>query len=106
MKKLVLVECITQHRVRYVVEVEDDIAHALDEVVWQEGNPDFHEFSQEWLGQTTVSHREISKAEYLKIFDEDNDYLKSWANDQKFRFINKIKYEEEKNDNTDSGNEA
>jgi hypothetical protein len=107
MKKLVLVDCISQHRIRYVVEVENDIEHALDEVIMREHDIDFHEFSQKFLGQTIVSHREISKDEYLKTFNEDNDYFQSWTKEQKFQFINKINYEVEENDsNSNSGNEA
>jgi len=105
MKKLVMVDCISQHRVRYVVEVEDDIDHALDEILTREGDSDFREFSQKWLGQTFVSHREITKEEYLKTFNEDNDYLQEWTEEKKLQFINKINYGEE-NDNTDSGNKA
>ena len=105
MKKLVMVDCISQHLVRYVVEVEDDIDHALDEILTREGDTDFREFSQKWLGQTFISHKEITKEEYLKTFNEDNDYLQSWSEEQKLQFINKINYGEE-NDNTDSGNKA
>lgn len=91
MKKLVMVDCISQFRIRYVVEVEDDIDHALDEVHMRENDVDnFHEFSQEYLGMMPISHREINKEEYLKMFDQDNDYLKSWTEDQKLRFINSI----------------
>jgi hypothetical protein len=96
MKKLVLVETISQHRVRYVVEVEDNIEHALDEVVCREGDVDeFKEFSQMHLGNVIVSHREISGDEYLKIFNEDNDYLSMWPEEQKNRLINVIDYTEE-----------
>lgn len=105
MKKLVLVDTISQHRIRYVVEVEGDIDHAFDEVVTNEYNADFKEFSQEHLGQVIVSHREITEEEYLKIYDQDNDYLKSWTPEQKLNFINKINYGDE-NDFTNSGNEA
>ena len=97
MKKLVLVDTISQHRIRYVVEVEDDINDALDEVVMKGDNTGFDEFSQEHLGQVIVSHREISKEEYLSVFDKDNDYLESWTEEQKLRFINKINYHEEWN---------
>jgi hypothetical protein len=105
MKKLVLVDTISQHRIRYVVEVEDDIDHALDEIVMNDYNSEFKEFSQEHLGQVIVSHREITKEEYLKTFDQDNDYLTSWSSEQKLNFINKINYGEE-NDFTNSGNET
>lgn len=93
MKKLVMVDCISQFLIRYAVEVEDDIDHALDEVHMREGDIDnFHEFSQKHLGFMTISHREINKEEYLRMFDKDNDYLKSWTEDQKLRFINSIDY--------------
>ena len=96
MKKLVLVDTISQHRVRYVVEVEDNLEHALDEVVCREHDIDeFKEFSQTHLGSVIVSHREISGDEYLKIFNEDNDYLSEWPEGQKKRFINVIDYTEE-----------
>lgn len=102
MKKLVLVDVISQFRIRYVVEVEDDINHALDEVVC---NDNLEEFSQEHLGHVIFSHREITNEEYFKIFDTDNDYLKSWTPEQKIQFINKINYGEE-DDPTDPSNKA
>jgi hypothetical protein len=93
MKKLVMVECISQFRIRYCVEVEDDIDHALDEVVSREHDAEnFHEFSQEHIGQVIISHREINKEEYLRMFDEDNYYLKDWTEEQKLRYINRIDY--------------
>jgi hypothetical protein len=95
MKKLVLVETISQHRIRYVVEVEDNLEHALDEVFCREHDIDFKEFSQNHLGNVIVSHREISGDEYLKIFNEDNDYLSMWPEEQKNRLINVIDYTEE-----------
>jgi hypothetical protein len=90
-----MVDCLSQFRIRYCVEVENDIEHALDEIVMEYGNPQFEEFSQEHLLPSPIilSHREISKEEYLRMFDEDNDYLKEWTEQQKLKFINKIKYE-------------
>jgi hypothetical protein len=95
MKKLVMVDCLSQFRIRYCVEVEDDIEHALDEVICEYDSTEFHEFSQEHLTPSPVilSHREINKDEYLRMFDEDNDYLKSWTEEQKLKFINKINYD-------------
>lgn len=95
MKKLVMVDSLHQFRMRYCVEVEDNIDHALDEVTLREFDMDFHEFSQKSLEPTVIlSHREITEEEYLKMFDEDNDYLKNWTKEQKLNFINKINYEE------------
>jgi hypothetical protein len=98
MKKLVMVDTISQHRVRYVVEVEDNIEHALDEVVYREHDIGFKEFSQMHLGNVIVSHREISEQEYLKMFNEENDYLSEWPEEQKKTLINVIDYTEENTD--------
>lgn len=94
MKKLVMVECISSFRNRYVVEVEDEIDHALDEVIMRESDEDFTEFSQEYMGMMTISHREITREEYLKTFDKDNAYLKDWPEEKKLAFINKADYDE------------
>jgi len=48
--------------------------------------------SQEHLGEIPISNREITREEYLNIFNKDNDYLKSWTDDQKFNLINRIDY--------------
>jgi len=90
-----MVDCISQFRIRYCVEVEDDIDHALDEIIMNYDDLDFKEFSQEHLLPSPIitSTREISKEEYLRMFDEDNNYLKSWTEEQKLKFINKINYE-------------
>ena len=93
MKKLVLVEAISMHRMRYCVEVEDDIDHALDSHAAGDLD-DGNEMSQEHMGEIVTSHREITEEEYLKIFDEDNDYLKDWTPEQKRNRIHRIKYNE------------
>jgi hypothetical protein len=95
MKKLVMVEVLSQFRNRYVVEVEDNIDDALDDYVCNEYNTNYKEFSQKHLEPTTIiDHYEINKEEYLKMFDIDNDYLQSWTEEQKLTFINKINYQE------------
>lgn len=96
MKKIVMVEALSQFKLKYCIEVEDDIDHALDEVIMREGDTDFKEFSQEHLEPTVfLSHYEINKDEYLKMFDKDNYYLRSWTEEQKLQFINKINYTKE-----------
>lgn len=90
MKKLVLIEALSSHRMRYAVEVEDDIDHALDTHTMNE--LDDYELSQEHMGEFVLSHREITQEEYLKIFDQDNDYLKDWTEAQKLARIHRIDY--------------
>ena len=91
MTKLVMIDTISQHRVRFVIELNDDepVDFALNELNDRIDDPEFTEFSQEHLGNVFFSHREISKEDYLRLFDEDNDYLSSWSEDQKLKFINK-----------------
>ena len=86
--QLVLVECVSQFRHRYVVEVptgidkfgKDKALWALDTVTMEEAK----EFSQEHLGETIVSHWVLSRDEVLEMCDQDNDYCKSWSDDKKF----------------------
>ena len=79
--ELVLVECIQQYRMRYVVEVPVGKSDwALDTVTMEEAV----EFSQLSLGETIISHRVMSNDEVLKLCDIDNDYCKSWDAEKKF----------------------
>ena len=87
-KKLVMVEAITMYRMRYVIEC-DEVGHAADTVAMNEMQD---EFSQLHLGETITSSREISQAEYLQLFDQDNDYLSSWTDEEKMRLIHRIDY--------------
>jgi hypothetical protein len=86
-KQWVLVETISTFRKRYMVEVplgtdqygKDKSEWALDTVTMQEAK----EFSQEHIGELIVSHRVVSKEEALALCNTDNDYTKSWPEQQK-----------------------
>jgi DNA-binding GntR family transcriptional regulator len=80
-----LVETIDMFRIRYVIECES-AEHAKDVVTMKEAE----EFSQLHLDETIGYAREITDEEYLKLFDEDNDYLIPWDNDSKFKFVHKV----------------
>jgi bifunctional DNA-binding transcriptional regulator/antitoxin component of YhaV-PrlF toxin-antitoxin module len=83
-KELVMVECVSTFRMRYVVEVPKGKKEwALDTVVMHEAE----EFSQEYIGEQILSHRVIDEKEYLKIFNEDNAYLSRWKDEEKFNFV-------------------
>jgi hypothetical protein len=99
-KKLYLVETVQVFRHRYVVEAKEE-EHAADTVVMDMGNPDFKEFSQKHIDENITDVREISKDEFFTLFDRDNDYLRSWNEEQKLSFINTINYEEDTNGTTD-----
>lgn len=90
MKKIFIVEAVSMFRMRYAV-VAECAEHACDEVVM---NHDGHlkELSQIHLDEIITSTREVSKEEYLKVFDADNDYLASWTEEQKMNQLNKIDY--------------
>ena len=84
-KNLYLVETISIFRQRYVVEAKES-EHAADHVVVNTtGSYDenFREFSQKHIDETITSVRKIKEKEYLRLFNEDNDYLKSWDNQKK-----------------------
>lgn len=100
-KKLYLVETVSIFRQRYVVEARE-AEHASDEVVMNVSNGSFKEFSQKHVDELITSTREITADEYVKLFDEDNDYLSKWNISQKMQSINTIDYGE--NNENDSNN--
>jgi hypothetical protein len=82
-KVWVMVEAVSQFRMRYMVEV--DAAHpewALDTVTMNEAK----EFSQEHIGETIISHRVMeSTAAALVQCDLDNSYCSTWTDEQKIK---------------------
>jgi hypothetical protein len=85
-----LVETVSVFRIRYVVEAKN-ASDARDEVTMNVGD-NFHEMSQLHLDEMITSTREIDTAEYLRIFDEDNVYLKDWDEDQKLGLVQVLNY--------------
>jgi hypothetical protein len=89
MSKYVLVDTVSQFRMRYVIEVPDD--HNEREVPcsaiqWAEdtvSSEEAREFSQLHIGELIVSSREVTKDEIIELCDTDNYYCSSWPNEQK-----------------------
>jgi hypothetical protein len=100
--KFVLVEAISQFRQRYVIEVPDNHADVTEDtfgctaVQWAEDTvtmEEMKEFSQLWLGETITSSRELTKEDIISLCDTDNDYCKSWTEEQKMNaFVTEIGY--------------
>jgi hypothetical protein len=91
MSKFVLVDALSQYRMRYVVEVPDDHNERevpCDAKTWAEDSVTMEqvvEFSQKWLGETIVSSRELSREEVLALCVEENDYCKTWSDEKKMQ---------------------
>ena len=84
----VLVETVSMMRHRYVVETPDEHPeYALDTVTCSEAE----EVSQLFIDELITSHRVITDEEYLKMFDEDNEYLSRWSTEKKMGLITRIK---------------
>lgn len=83
-----LVETISMHRIRYVIECES-AEYAKDVVSMNEAD----EFSQLHIDEMITSTREIDDTEYLRLFDEDNEYLQGWNDKQKFKFVHRVNNE-------------
>ena len=92
-KKYAIITAISTHRMRYAIPVDelvrdDDLdkaaLYAMDSVTMQEAK----EFSQDHLGEQIVDSFVYDEDEMLKIFDADNDYLKSWTREQKVAWVN------------------
>jgi len=89
--ELVLVDCISTYRMRYLVEVPVGKAEwALDTVVCEQA----HEFSQLHIGEQIMSHRVVTDEEAMKICDEDNAYCAGWADElKKKNFYTTLEYQ-------------
>lgn len=79
MSKYVMVDAISQFRMRYVVEVPDDAAcsaveYAEDTVACE----DAKEFSQLHLGETIVNSREVTLQEAIEQFKTDEPVFSEW----------------------------
>jgi hypothetical protein len=91
MSKYVLVDAISQFRMRYVVEVPDDCEnpgegkypctpeeYAMDTVTCE----DAKEFTQHHLGETIVSAREVTLEEAIAQYRKDEPTLGvAWSDD-------------------------
>lgn len=86
-----LVETVSMFRMRYVVEAKC-VEHAKDEVVMNISEGNLQEFSQKHIDEVIISSREIDREQYLQMFNEDNEYLQDWDEDQKLQFINEVDY--------------
>lgn len=97
MSKIVLVETVSVFRHVYAIELNDDEPneYALDDVVCESyPHGKLEEFSQEHISEDVFSHRVVTEEEYIKLFDEMNDYLIEWTPEEKKRFIFKRKNKE------------
>jgi len=93
MSKIVLVETVSTFRHLYAVEVPDEgeIEWALDTVTEHATGAEIGltEFAQKHISEDVFSYREVTEEEYLKVFDEENDYLSDWDDEQKKKYIYK-----------------
>lgn len=98
MSKYYVVTVISQHRIRYVIRVEDiqdengnvEPKWAMDSVAMGE----VEEFSQEYAGEVVLDVIEEDEEQVLARFDKENEYLKSWTTDQKLNHIRDWRYRE------------
>jgi hypothetical protein len=99
MSKFILVDTISQYRMRYIIEVPDDHNDkeypcsaeqwAMDTVTAEE----MKEFSQLWIGESIFSTREIAREEIIPLCDKENDYCQTWDAEQKMKaFVTEIGY--------------
>jgi len=89
-----VVDVLSTFRNRYVIKAKclDD---ALDEVVFNEHDPEFNEFSQKHIGTQVFDARQIAYADILELSKKDNDYLSSWTEAEVVeRLTNTIDYKD------------
>jgi hypothetical protein len=90
-----IVETISSHHLKYAIRAKS-AEDAMDYVYRMSNSGDIVELHQKHHGEFVKDATKISKKEYLKCFDELNDYLKSWSKEQKLDMINEVDYEDNK----------
>ena len=100
-ERYVVVTCISSFRERYCVPVselqklnEDKVITVEEAAEWARDSvtmEEVKEFSQHWLGETILDTFVLDKERMLALFDRDNDYLKSWTEEQKLNYVHKWK---------------
>lgn len=83
-----VVETISMHRIRYVIECES-AEHAKDTVSMNEAD----EFGQLHIDENIVGCREVSDEEVAELFFEDHPYLKEWGPEKALSYVHKVDYE-------------
>lgn len=90
-----IVETISSHSIKYAVRAKS-AQDAVDYVYRMSDSGEIVELHQRHQGEFVNGATKISKKEYLKCFDELNDYLKGWSKEQKLHMINEVDYEDNK----------
>jgi hypothetical protein len=92
--KYYVVDVLSTFRNRYVIKAKS-LVDAMDEVGFNEHDPDFKEFSQKHLGTQILDGREISYSDIIQLQYSDNDYLSSWTESEVIeRLTNTIDYKD------------
>jgi hypothetical protein len=92
-KDVYLIDVETSFRCRYAVKCSEARLKKITAKDFDEDNS-FIEFSQLYLGGEISNVTKLKdNVEYLKIFDEDNEYLEEWSNEDKLAFINEVNEE-------------
>lgn len=79
--KFVLVETVSQYRMRYLVEVPKNSELIALDVVTQDKAK---EFSQKHIGESILSHRVIDRKKAVSLYRQDHSYLHNWTDEQCF----------------------
>ena len=78
---------------KYAIEAET-LEHAMDEIVMNEHNHQFEEFTQRWLGEQIIDGQEVTHEELVAMINKmstDKDEMCShWMGD---KLIHKVNYE-------------
>lgn len=84
-KKYIMITAISHFRMRYCVPADTvDSVQEAEELI---NNQSVEDFSQLHISEDIIDTKVLSEEEMLKQFDEDNEYLKEWSQDQKTAWV-------------------
>ena len=100
MSKYVMVSAISMFRMKYCIEVPDEIEpeYLLDYVEKQVKAENTLEFSQRHMGETVSDYSIVTKNEILEQFRSEEPYFASWSDDMIMRQVTPIGFNREEYD--------
>lgn len=82
-KKLFVIETVSMHRIAYCIEASSQ--HEAEKIL---SNTELlNEFGQTHIGENIFYVEEVTEEDYLKSFDNLNDYLKDIPQERKLTYI-------------------
>jgi len=82
MNRIYIFETVSSFSMKYAIEADSE--EKAFEIYKQN---EYNDFAQTHLGEVIVDIIPVTEDEYIKLFDQDSEYLKNWSDDAKLNLV-------------------